>query len=509
MHRTLYILSVLLTFGYHSYSQVKPAERAILNYRLIGFSYPATQNGNRYLLEVAEGRYDDEQAFRKNISIKIYSTANKITALVPHFGKEYTWTISCEKGSRTVKGEIHHFATGNAPVTDTSIQRLRILSCSPGITDKYFFADGPGVMYDVNGMPVWYMPADTSNEIRGCTDLKITEEGTFTVLSNNKAFEIDYDGNILWSSPVIITEDSILFVFHHELTKLRNGHYMTLMSSRNLSPVANAAGRKKYFPDLQDGRLVELDKAGKIVWEWATSDYFMGSDLPALSKKNDSSHIDFHENAFSFNEQDSTIYLSFNGLSRVVKIKYPSGALVSTYGNLYKPEPQAAIAVISVDKVINIQSELASNYLFCKQHSCKMAKDGSLYVYNNNMQNLIPNPAANQQRKVRTPQVLKLKESASDHNVLTPVWTFDCIPPEEQQIVSGGGGNVVELADESLFISTNVPHSKLFLLNSAQKELWTGILEKKTAANVWENAPCYRCSIISSKEEMERMIWHK
>lgn len=504
------ILLLMVCICYGVSGQTFPGEGSLLNYRIIGFSFKAEPKASMYRLEVAKGHHTDNTSFIKNRVTQQTANGNRIISEVPDFGSGYTWRVVYLAGKKELsESKLFHFALGNSPNTDTSIQRLRILSRSPEIKDKYFFSDGPGVLYDYNGRPVWYLPTYKENEINYPTDLKITNEGTITLLSNNRAYEIDYNGNILWRSPKIMTEDSGLYIYHHDFMKLSKGNYMALMSTeyQGKTGLKDPNEGKRFFPNVENGQLVELNKEGKIIWSWATAAYFTGSDLSQLFPHNGSYNIDFHENAFSFNEQDSIIYLSLNGFSRILKMKYPSGEVVSTYGNLYSGGVNNG-ASLSNEQFLDIQYSLSSNYLFCKQHSCKAAKDGSIYVYNNNMQRVNRSVAAIGRKKI-TPQVLKLKESAADHNKLTTVWTYNCVPPEEQKMVSGGGGNLAELADGSLFIAMNAPYSKLFILNSEQKNLWTGILEKKKTGNIWENAPCYRSSIIDSREKMERLVWYQ
>lgn len=463
-----------------------------------------------YRLEIANGTQSDVISFKKKMILQHAGNENRFIAEVPDFGSDYTWRVVYLSGKKELaQSELYHFSTGTITGVDTGKQRLRVLSQSTKAEGKYFFADGTKVMYDHNGVPVWYLPDVDSNNVNEC-DLKLTRDGTITFLKNSKAYEINYDGKILWKGIPIITEDSMVCMYHHALTKLSNGNYMSMLSSpapivdiENRSKPAKPE-RKRYFPDVHEGRIVELDKSGHIVWEWETSNYHKESDLYALTKQNDSCAVDFHENAFFLDERDSIIYLSFSGISRVIKIKYPSGAVMSTYGNLYG-DGQNTGAALSNMAIQDIFHSLADNTMFKRQHSCIASKDGGLYVYNNNMQSY---PQDRINKKPQVPQIVKLKEVEGRDHKASVVWTYDCIPQEELLQVSGGGGNVMELADGSLYVSTNAPYSRLALINTNKELLWSGILEVKGSGTKWNNGPCYRSSIIEKKEDLEKLIWY-
>lgn len=504
MYRKLFLIINLLTFSYIGLCQIIPKEGSKINYRLIGFTFPENKQCKEYVLEIAEGKYADEQLFKNNVNKRIVSSNNRITGTVDHFGKEYTWRIIYKKGGPDRQSQLHHFAVGNRPETDTSKIRVRVTTRSEKSKDSYFFVDGTNVMYDDKGLPVWYLPSLSTEQMNG-SDMKLTDDGTITFLSNDIGYEIDYDGNILWRSTN--KGEQAAYIYHHELLKLHNGHYMALGSARPLSmkdkkkDVSKKAW-KRFFNNEQDGKIVELDKKGRVVWEWETYKYFSGSDLQELNKLNDSCRVDFHENAFCINEKDSVIYISFSGISRLVKIKYPSGAVSGTYGNIYNQEHQPG-AQLSHKQASAIHTQLADNNLFRNQHSCRFAHKGGLYVYNNNV---LPPQLSPDVYVKRSPQIIKLADTPTpDNDAVT--WSYNCIPDEEVQNASGGGGNVTELTDGSLYVATNPPYSKLFILSMDKKTEWCAIAEKKNEDN-WESMPCYRSSIIENKEAMQRLIWY-
>jgi len=109
---------------------------------------------------------------------------------------------------------------------------------------EYIYLDGSRTLYDLNGNPVWFLPAKDGMEIR---DMKITPQGTITYLNGSDIYDVNYDGNILWKGPntSVVNGDSIEH-YHHEFTRLSNGHYMVLgykklgASANKTSDSANA-----------------------------------------------------------------------------------------------------------------------------------------------------------------------------------------------------------------------------------------------------------------------------
>ena len=89
------ILTVLffLTIPGKTWAQILPKEGSKLNYRIIGFSFPAGNTGCKYKIDIASGNFNSEESFKKNIITSFSSDKNKIIGEVPSFGKEYTWHV--------------------------------------------------------------------------------------------------------------------------------------------------------------------------------------------------------------------------------------------------------------------------------------------------------------------------------------------------------------------------------------------------------------------------------
>src|SRR5258708_4296277 len=81
------------TVSWRLTAQISPAENDTLNYRLIGFSFPKVKKEKKYTVEIAEGAYAADSVFAKNVLKPTNSDDNRVIALVPSFGKSYTWRV--------------------------------------------------------------------------------------------------------------------------------------------------------------------------------------------------------------------------------------------------------------------------------------------------------------------------------------------------------------------------------------------------------------------------------
>ena len=484
------------------YAQVSPAEGSKLHYRIIKFYDYRVAAGATFTFEIASGNYNTEDSFKKNIIVSRSGNENKIIAEVPSFGAQYTWRAVSSSGN--AKSELHHLCTGMIPNVDTNVSRLRILKNSEQYKDAYVFIDGKRTLYNMQGQPVWYLPAlpgFNKEKLRDLRDLKLSPRGTKTFLLDQQAYEIDYDGDILWKGPNTgVVSGKRAEHYHHEFTRLANGHYMVLGEEHalwKLPPSKDSSvlhddkvvwdkTKKTIDQKIDFGTLIEYDEKGNVVWSWKSSAYFKTSDLANRKTPKGLYDIDTHENSFFFDEKAKVIYVSFRNISRVVKIRYPDGKVLNTYGNIYKP-----------GKAFN------ENGLFCYQHSCRRSQKGYLYLYDNNS----CNPDA-------SPKILMIKEPASDKDKPKTVWEYECNNEVKSDKKQTGdkyttGGNVVELPDNSLFVSMCSGYSELFIVNMDKKILWSAMPEKwNPDENRWEGTTQYRASIINTRKDLEGLLWN-
>ncbi len=500
----LFILSLILSLSQHAYSGVWPKEGSALNYRIIRFSYPlASAKTANYKLEIAEGNYTTETDFERHIAQTFAVTTDKAIKEVPAFGKEYTWEVAyTAPGGKKVKSGLHHFSTMSLPKSQGCETRLEVTKKATHYTSAYLFSDGNKTLYNIAGEPVWFLPAinGVPTESLGVRDLKVSAAGTITFLANDVPYEINYEGNVLWTAPKTQTATEWgEGDFHHEFTRLSNGHYMVLGNEMafwnrcktgmcdSTSLTFTQTKAKPANPDLvlvPFCTVLEYDATGDIVWKWKSSGYFKQSDIFNHEGLNGYANVDAHANSFYFDEKAKKIYLSFKDISRIVAVKYPEGTILREYG----------------ERFAKGQKE-QGNGLFSEQHSARISKSGALYLLNNDI-----NHAGH------LPSVMMLKVPAAKGLPLTKEWDAPChIEPEfyTDDIIKldRHGGSVMELPGGSILVSMCSPYWSMFIISKQKKILWAAIPQKYEAANKkWVANPSYRSSIITSRKELERVI---
>jgi len=501
MNKISFVILFFLLTPCLAVAQVTPKEGVILNYRLIGFSFPSPAQATTYRIEIAHGNINANDSFKEHIIKTIEGTGNKIIAEVPSFGQQYTWRITYpDKKTPPAASELHHFSTGIIPNADTAIFRLHIMEQATAYKDALVFSDGNKVLYDMKGNPVWYLPniEGKIKEYSWVRDLQLTPRGTITfILDDHRIYEINYNGDILWKGPDNeSTNDGP--PYHHQFTRLDNGHYMALGTENVFwklnSPIpkdgslyslfyhktlADSNDTKIYPASLET--LIEYDNSSHVVWRWEFMKYFKNSDLYYCKGEKGKPSLEAHLNAFYFDESAKVIYLSFKSISRIIKISYPSGNVINTYGEILKPG-----------------TAIKENELFCHQHSCRRSMQGYLYMYNNGCDLVHP------------PKVTMFQEPLPGKHTLNKVWEYECSFDDYVPRAFSAAGNVLELPDNSLFVSMGTPYSKVFIVSRDKKILWSAIPQKwNSTEKKWDISPQYRAFIITNPKHIEKLIWNQ
>lgn len=494
---------LLVASSFSVQAQLAPTENCVLNYRITGFSFPAKKGATQYTVEIASGNYQKEKEFAAHVSLSSSSENNRIVMEVPAFGSAYTWRIIYKNGNAVAGvSDLHHFTTGVLPVDSGAMKRLRVISHSENMDDAYVFVDGVNMLFDLNGKPVWYMPG--ADRVGKTSDIKLSPTGSITFIGEGGAYEMGYGGRILWRSAYNAGDARGMGgVFcHHEFTKLSNGHYMALVSVQSgleLPPMAG--GRKGFFPRSVVSTLDEYDQSGKKVWSWESAAYINKSDLEAMAARFTESMLELHENAFFVDEKNNVIYISMMGISRIVKIQYPSGNVMADYGTIYHPSTATEESATQTKKSSPFYSLLA-NDMFNHPHAVKLAEDGCLYL---NSTNIVDGKASDGSSTSCYPRVVKM---AQVNGGLKKVWELGSeVINVKPTPVAGGGGNVMELPGKKLFVSLGTPYGELYIVDESKHVLWSAETEIYiTDTDSWNPFPKYRASIVTRKQ-LEQMIW--
>ena len=495
------IATLLFTvFSQVCVAQFLPKDGSALNYTLIGFSFPGKQGYNKYTIEIAEGNLVNDEVFSTRVIRSFQSSETKAIAQVPSFGRQYTWRVVYTNGQSTkLAGTLHHFHTLYLSNADTTLYRIKVIKNNEAYKNSFFFADANRTLYDMNGTPIWFLP-DINGPKPIPRDIKLTQQGKITfLLEDFGAYEIDYNGNIVWkanNSGAVSGEKQEYY--NHELTRLANGHYMTL-GKENVLWELPGAGAKKY--DLTDSRIVykynrfyqkiefgtaiEYDEKGNVVWSWKSSTYFKNSDLCKRMTDNGLFDIEnVHENSLFLDEQAKIFYMGFRNISRILKVTYPDGKVVAEYGKKYTGGTESVV----------------KNDLFCDQHCCRHSDDGLLYLVNNNDCNF-PAP----------PKILMLKEPTVPGETLAKTWEYECnimdAPSINGRKPKSGGGSVFELPDHSFFACVNYLYTGIFVIDRDKNIKWSAVSEAfDIERKAWMPNYQYRTFMIT-RAELENLIW--
>jgi len=393
---------------------------------------------------------------------------------------------------------------------NTDSARLHILTPDLQHDSLYVFIDASKTLYDLEGNAVWYLPhiiEGNPAKLLPPRDIKRSDWGTITFMMNERAYEINYGGKILWQEPEanfskeMPPDEKTKFTNHFEFTHLANGHYMTMgmeLNSWDVSGAVKTTGGKlksKIITDsngklqqrIRTGRIIEFDQKHNIAWSWSAAAYYKQSDLFYRRRPNGLFKAGaIHENGFYFDESAKTVYISLRSIDRIVKIGYPGGKVLSTYGELYEPG--------------NLEM---GNDLFCSQQCCRRSREGYLYLFNNNTCNRLCN---------ELPKIIMMREPTKPKGRLKKVWEYECTldgmgAEEQSRLKFETGGSVVELPDRSILCCMAGNYSKTFIVNRDKKILWSALPEKwNSTEGKWKVLPGYRASFIT-REELEHLIW--
>lgn len=496
--KKLLVLITLILLHNIVQAQIHPADGDTVNYRIVGFKVPEKQNVTGYLLEVYETYLRDDNTMYTRFLFNQESAGNRIIATIPSFGKTYKWRVKyVTKNKITDSSKYYTFTAPHGKYTDANKYPMKVLKNELAGKDYYMFVDGTRTMYNMRGEAMWYLPDihtifDSNSLVR---DLEITPFNTITLIAGNKGYEIDYDGNILWEAPDDgkVSGDSSEF-YHHELTRLNNGNYMIIGAKPTLRQVPDKYVQhgseeklikkdNKNYRLLMSATLIEYNPSGNIVWSWMSNDIFTDADLFTPGISGNGPKANTHMNAFFFNETSNVIYTSHRNINRIVKISYPSGKVLANYGEAY-----------------NKEIKISGDGLFYGQHSCRIAKNGQMYLFNNNMNY---NQAPDSGKQAST--VAFFKEPVQSSDTLKKVWSFPCIVDTLTKGFTQGGGGVRELQNGDLLVCMSLGRN--FIVTKSKEIIWDAIIEQANSEQQSKIFPIgYRSSLIETTDALNNII---
>jgi hypothetical protein len=470
------------------YAQYAPANGDTVNYRFVSFSFPASAKAVEYRLEIAQGVNNNEVFFKKNIITSSVSKDSRFIEMLPAFSQSYTWRITWlnKKGKETGKTHFQHFHIGSSKYTDTTRFRVRLIDTGYGYDSLFMFMDCTRTINDINGLPIWYLPdiPGIVNENSTVRDLKVTPFSTITFLADNRAVEIDYNGNVLWQAPNSgkVSGDTSEY-YHHEFTRLKNGNYMVaghyfeyrqLPDQKDTSVNKIGVLEKRgniFFKKLAMGSLIEYNAGKDIIWYWKSGEYFSDADLFTKQTYRGLITSSTHMNGFYFDESNKVIYTTYRDVNRIVKISYPSGMVLAAYGENFTNN-----------------NTLAGDGWFYGIHHPTILADGTLCIFNNNHRSDHPADISEKQ----TSTILIIREPYKNSEQLSIISTIRCNIDTFATSHSGAGGSVYELPNRDLLTCMGSAN-RTFIIDRKNNIKWNALYEMRNE-QAWIPYSCYRIS---------------
>lgn len=480
-------------------AQVRPATGAQLHYRLIRFSFPEYKRSTSYILEIQQYYVSNNGKIVANqVWEQEYFTNNAIVT-VPSFGQKYRWSVKHIKKGRIVNtSPFYEFTVSENPFSDTNVTRIKIIDSASKYRSMLFFSDNTRTLYNMKGEALWFLPAIngvTDNMITGIRDLKITPRGTITFLNHDRAFEIDYNGNLLWKAPDDgkVSGDTSEH-YHHQFDMLSDGNYMVAGVKFIMRKIPAYVDTNVYkgrsaekrtdgkYTNIGCGTIIEYNPAGKVVWSWNSCDYMVDADF--FTPTDDGTiRPSTHLNGFYIDKTKGVLYTTYRDISRVIKAAYPSGDLIAQYGQDFTHD-----------------GRVSGDGLFYSIHNCRLDKNGNLYLFNNNHRSR--HAANNNDERASSVIVLKEPQKASDN--ISKIWEFNCDIDTLAKPMSVGGGSVRELPGGDYLVCMGASNRN-FIVSKDKTVLWNALVEIKTHEGDWTPSPGYRISPVMP-EQIEMMV---
>lgn len=494
------LLALLLSAVNAKAQPTYPGEGDVLNYRLAGFTAAKQANAAKYLFEVAEYTTNNKG---KDIPVNVLqqmSDSNRAILMLPAFDRGYIWRVNYLDAKEKIIGTTPyiHFRTGKYPTIDTGKYRLAILDSATHHDDLFIIMDFSSVIYDLKGNAVWYLPdvpliPEKNLEMR-C--IQPTRDGTFTATCNLDAFELSYNGQLLWQAPndgkVNGTNKEN---YHHEVVKLSNGNYMMAGFGFSMEKVPEHQNKWSAVPDsgklekradgyyrrIKTDNIIEYNKNKDVVWQWRALDHFSHDEF--FQKRAHGSNIDMHMNAFFFDEPNQVLYISFRNTDEILKVAYPSGKILKRFGAVW----------------IN-DSTMSEDRLFHGQHCITRENDGKILLFNNNTNRDFP------KRSVATPvSHIAVFRETNDKNGLAPVWDFPCDIDTNASTYCATGGSVTRL-DDGCILANMGSAGRIFIVTPDKKIAWNAIAYTGDGNNTWHLLGQYRVNFITRKQ-LEKFVF--
>lgn len=424
-------------------SPIKPEPGSVLNHTQIMFEYPAVKKAADYRIVVSElvpVKNGSKTDTTKTVVVEQadHSTATLIDGL--KFGSRYSWYYLAfdATGKQLSKSPEYRFSTHYFPETDPAVNRFRVIKNNRQAVSGLVTMDYAHVIVNREANPVWCLnpvigEISPSDLIR---DMRITPQGTITLLTTHQVYELDINGKILWKGPNDgkISGDKTEY-YHHDFKRLPNGNYMAMSNEIIVKKLPDGSDTVR----VNYGTLIEYPYFGKPVWVWHSKSYFKDSEIFNSKTPQGKPQASLHLNAFSVDQNGEYVYAGFRDMNRVLKIRKSTGEVVGDYGNK----------------------------LFWHQHDANVLSDGTIAVFNNDSIDdpkitssavvFRPGTASGQKPEVTWKMDCKF-DSLSDGKSVK-MGSIDLLPNDHFLINMGGVNRIIEVTRDKKILWDVMPET--------------------------------------------------
>ena len=448
-----------------SYGQLLvPENFAQLNTLHVLFKWEQIPNATEYNIQISNSNsFNNNSIIRDtNIFIPLYIEKDFI-----EWEDTFFWRVRpiYENDEGAWIGQRRFFVLENK--VDVNLTYINPDSTQSGLT--IFGDDGQLLtgVYDESGRCIWH---------DGDLDVMmnyVNEYGQIFGFSGNNwpnrtGIEFNYFNDIIWRGP------NGVFIDGHEFKQIPNNNYMGFVEEFRQGPIPigewtslyqalgyEADGVTNEFPWLGN-KLVEWDRETKeVIWSWDPFDYFSFDEYDIYGGTwyySTDVHDWMHSNAFYFDQNQNSIYMSHRHLSRITKIDYPSGEIEWIMG-------------LPCPYMNNCENHICTNLEFSFQHHISVAENGNLLFFDNgNMSDIL--------NDIDSPQSRALELRVNENNECEIVWEYflpeDLFGPfhgsvqrlenDNYLINSAGmygtgdhGGTIIEVTNSKNIVSVSVP----------------------------------------------------
>lgn len=216
------------------------------------------------------------------------------------------------------------------------------------------------IAVDPAGEVVWLYQDEATDHDRSARSVQVVDEDTLLLMVGDGFRTISLGGDVKLQ---VKPSPDLGGALHHDVVRLEGGGFLALAREQREVLMESTGELAVMLGD----RVIELNSAGELVWEWSTFDHLDTQHLPTgLSQKPNPKNGSYdwtHANGLAVLE-DGDFLLSMRHQHQVARVDRETGELVWLLG-------------------VGGDFELLQGQWFYGQHNPTVREDGSVLIYDN------------------------------------------------------------------------------------------------------------------------------